>query len=47
VDGTLEHARLNRPHGVTYDADLDTIYVADCMNNRVRVIKGNRVSTLV
>lgn len=40
-------ARLNRPHGVTYDPDFDIIYVADCMNNRVRCIRGNRVWTLV
>ena len=47
VDGTLDQGRLNRPHGVTYDADFDTIYVADCMNNRVRTIKGNYLSTLI
>ena len=40
-------ARMNRPHGITYDAYFDTLFVADCMNNRVRTIKGNLVSTLL
>jgi len=43
---------MNRPHGITYDAYFDTLFVADCMNNScmnnsVRTIKGNLVSTLL
>ena len=47
VDGPSGEARLNRPHGLTYDSDFSVLYVADCMNNRLRCVQGSVVSTLV
>lgn len=44
-DGPVEEARFNEPLGITVDRD-GTVYVADSENNRIRMVKNGRVSTL-
>jgi sugar lactone lactonase YvrE len=45
TDGPAATATFNNPVGVAVDAQ-GTVYAADATNNRVRMIRGGRVSTL-
>ena len=45
VDGPVHSARFNRPMDVAVDAK-GKVYVADTVNNRIRVITAGQVSTL-
>lgn len=45
VDGTVAQSRLNAPEGLTVTSD-GTLIVADSLNHAIRMIKGDRVTTL-
>ncbi|EKX41527.1 hypothetical protein GUITHDRAFT_153825 [Guillardia theta CCMP2712] len=47
VDGPVDQARLNRPHGVAWDEASRSVLIADCMNHRIRRVQHGHVSTLV
>jgi DNA-binding beta-propeller fold protein YncE len=38
TDGALRDARFDRPHGIIYNKDIGTFYIADQKNRRIRVI---------
>ncbi|HMR83119.1 MAG TPA: IPT/TIG domain-containing protein [Niabella sp.] len=38
TDGALRDARFDRPHGIAYDKEIGTFYIADQKNRRIRVI---------
>ncbi len=38
TDGELRDARFDRPHGIVYDKESGTFYIADQKNRRIRVI---------
>lgn len=44
-DGEAEQASFNEPFGITVDQN-GTVYVADSQNNRIRMIKNGKVSTI-
>ena len=44
-DGDAEQASFNEPFGITVDRN-GTVYVADSQNNRIRMIKNGKVSTI-
>lgn len=44
-DGSLEEARFNEPTGLAIDGQ-GTLYVADSGNQRIRIIKDNKVITI-
>ena len=46
-EGQAASAKLNSPYGVAWDPKRDVVYVADTLNNRVRVIDGGIIRTLV
>lgn len=37
-DGALRDARFDQPHGIIYDKETGTFYVADMKNRRIRII---------
>jgi DNA-binding beta-propeller fold protein YncE len=37
-DGALRDAQFDRPYGITYDKDIQTFYIADQKNRRIRTI---------
>src|SRR5438445_1333797 len=46
-EGQAASAKLNSPYGVAWDPKRDVVYVAETLNNRVRVIDGGIIRTLV
>jgi len=45
--GLAAKATLNSPYGIAWDDKRKMVYVADTLNNRVRVIDGDMIRTLV
>jgi len=46
--GKATSAKLNSPYGVAWDSKRQQVYIADTLNNRVRVVDGaGTISTLV